>query len=104
MELLEKLCCLIPPPRVHRIHFYGVLAPAAKWRAGVVPAQVATQDPSCACPGDADIPRSAGKWRWAALLKRLFDVDTTVCSLCGEKLQIIAAITDPDAIVRIPSH
>ena len=32
IELIEKLAALVPRPRYHIVHYYGVLAPAAKWR------------------------------------------------------------------------
>jgi hypothetical protein len=37
VDLLERLAALVPAPRVHGIHFYDVLVPAAKWRPHVVP-------------------------------------------------------------------
>jgi len=36
-ELIEKLVPLIPPPRAHQVRYHGILAPAARARAGVVP-------------------------------------------------------------------
>ncbi len=36
LELLERLARLIPPPRMHRHRYHGVLAPNAKLRAAVV--------------------------------------------------------------------
>jgi len=36
-ELLQRLCTLVPRPRTHRVRFHGILAPAAKHRADVVP-------------------------------------------------------------------
>jgi len=36
-ELLQRLCALVPRPRTHRVRFHGILAPAAKHRADVVP-------------------------------------------------------------------
>lgn len=37
LELLEKLAALVPPPRVNFVRYHGVLAPAARHRARVVP-------------------------------------------------------------------
>ena len=36
LELLERLAPLIPPPRMHRHRYHGVLAPNARLRAAVV--------------------------------------------------------------------
>jgi len=37
LELLEKLAALVPAPRAHLTRYFGVLAPAAKWRRLIVP-------------------------------------------------------------------
>jgi hypothetical protein len=37
MDLIARLCALVPPPRMHMTHFFGVLASASKHRAEVVP-------------------------------------------------------------------
>ena len=37
LELIEKLCVLVPAPRTHRLRYHGVLAPAAAWRGLIVP-------------------------------------------------------------------
>ena len=39
MELLEKLAALVPPPRFHLLRYHGVLAPRARARDRIVPAQ-----------------------------------------------------------------
>jgi len=33
---------------------------------------------------------------WAALLKRVFQIDVLVCKECGGKMRVIAFLTDPD--------
>jgi hypothetical protein len=37
LELIEKLCVLMAPPRFHLLRFHGVLAPHAQLRSDVVP-------------------------------------------------------------------
>jgi hypothetical protein len=37
-------------------------------------------------------------------LKRVFDIDISVCPLCGGTLRVIADVTDPDAIQTILAH
>jgi len=41
---------------------------------------------------------------WAERLKRVFDIDISVCPLCGGTLRVIADVTDPDAIQTILAH
>src|SRR5437660_8258261 len=38
LELLEKLVAIIPAPKAHLVRYAGILGPAAKWRALIVPA------------------------------------------------------------------
>ena len=41
---------------------------------------------------------------WAERLKRVFDIDISVCPLCGGTLRVIADVTDPDVIRTILAH
>jgi hypothetical protein len=41
LELLEKLAAMVPRPKTHLVRYHGVLAPAAKWRASIVPTAAA---------------------------------------------------------------
>ncbi|MEM1142880.1 MAG: hypothetical protein AAGI88_09870, partial [Pseudomonadota bacterium] len=39
---------------------------------------------------------------WAQRLKRVFEIDITLCPFCGGQLRVIADITDPALIGKIP--
>ncbi|HIG40349.1 MAG: hypothetical protein ABGY96_09600 [bacterium] len=41
---------------------------------------------------------------WAQRLKRVFNIDITLCPLCGRAMRVIADITDPDIIQKILDH
>ena len=41
---------------------------------------------------------------WAQRLKRVFNIDITLCPLCGGTMRVIADITDPDVIQKILNH
>jgi len=41
---------------------------------------------------------------WAQRLKRVFNIDITLCPVCSGTLRIIAEITDPDIIQKILHH
>ena len=41
---------------------------------------------------------------WAQRLKRVFDIDITLCEACGGNVRIIACIEDPAIIRRILEH
>jgi hypothetical protein len=51
LEFMERLASLIPVSRKNLIHYYGVLGPAAKWRATIVPAaaEIVSTPVPCGC-------------------------------------------------------
>ena len=51
--------------------------------------------------GDPGAREHAGRMRWAALLRRVFEVDALRCPRCGSTMRLIAAIEDPDVARRI---
>ena len=118
-ELIEKLIRLIPRPRCHLVRYHGILGPAAKDRAKVVPTQRArlASDAASAEAAGADkagegeyrdiditkIPR-VSRLPWAILLKRVFMTDALTCPKCQGRMKILAAITKPEAIRKILDH
>ena len=116
LELLEKLAALVPPPRSHLVRYHGVLAPAARPRARVVPmvpapaAHPTATHPSC--PGEPpadrriDSPRPLEKpapgprprnYSWAELMRRVFEVDVLECPACHGPMRVLSAIHPPEA-------
>ena len=95
----EKLAALVPPPRLNLLRYHGILAPNARHRSQVVPAPLSP--PVSPTPG-ASFAASTGPPRisWAALLARVFALDVTRCPVCGGRLRLIAALTDPASIRR----
>jgi hypothetical protein len=49
-ELVARLAALVPPSRMHLVHYYGVLAPNAKHRKWVVPEPPVEGDEGCGHP------------------------------------------------------
>ena len=43
----------------------------------------------------------AARYRWAELLRRIFEVDPLACPWCRGLMRIVAVITDPGVITRI---
>ena len=57
------------------------------------PAQIDnTTEPSCA------------PMTWLARLKRVFNIDISVCPNCGGRLRVIGEVTEPKTIARILEH
>ena len=51
---------------------------------------------------DRDLPTAP--LTWAERLKRVFDIDISVCPLCGGTLRVISDVTDSDVIQTILAH
>ena len=98
MELLEKRAALVPPPRFHLLRYHGVLAPRARARDRIVPAQPVEESTAA----NRDSIRAlrpaaigcAGRPCW----RGCFPPTSAKCAACGGRLRIIAARTDPASI------
>ena len=49
-------------------------------------------------------PETSGRYGWAALLKRVLQIDLLRCPRCGSEVRTIAAITDPASIAELLRH
>jgi hypothetical protein len=110
LELMEKLAALVPPPRVNLVRYHGVLAPAARHRADVVPEVEKSEDLE-SVEKNADA-RSRGSedekaetrrrnYSWAELMRRVFAIDVLQCPKCQGRMRVLAAIHSPEAIMAI---
>ena len=107
LELLDRLAALVPPPRVHRHRYFGVLAPNSPLRTAVIAlALAATTSPPAPNPQPAAelANRRAARYAWALLLARIYEVFPLVCLRCGGEMRIIAFITNPSTIRDILLH
>ena len=115
LEFLERLALLIPPPRIHRHRYHGMLAPNARPRCQVIAhgreqggveestsGQLDAQ--SAAGSSDRATPGRRTSSRWAALIARIYDVLPLVCPSCGASMRIIAFITVPVPVRSILTY
>ena len=111
LELIDQLAALIPPPRLHRHRYHGVLAPNSPLRAAATaygrdPADDPSAPAEVAPPPAAPAPntRSPARYLWAMLLARLFESLPLTCPNCGADMRIIAFVTDAAPVERILTH
>ncbi len=111
MEFMERLAALVPRPKIHLTRYHGVLAPHYKFRKQIVKQVVSISSKakidSLKSPASNDKKSHAKKSNripWAKLLKRVFDIDITICPKCRGKVRIISAIEDPAVISKILNH
>jgi hypothetical protein len=99
LEFMARLAALIPVPRKNLSHYYGVLGPAAKWRAWIVPAIPKIDSTSESCGSGEEGNRSKSKlprnYEWSRLMARVFEFDVLKCPECNGRLKILAAIFPP---------
>ena len=100
--LIERLVALIPRPRKHLVTYHGVLAPASRWRAKVVPRG---SGGGCghAASGERFVPHAPRvkvrrrRYAWADLLRRVFLIDVLRCP-CGGRRRVLSAVLDRDSL------
>ena len=112
-DFIARLAALIPRPRHNLTRYHGVFAPSAPLRRLIVPTPTSgckrpKSKDSATAPANqspiapADPPKAP--LSWAQRLKRVFDIDITLCPLCGGQLRVIADITEPALITKILDH
>ena len=76
----------------------------AKLRAQNVESVPVSLPQTCDHYAQTPLASAAAGMRLACLLKRVFEIDIEQCARCGGRLQIIAAIVDPQVIVNILTY
>lgn len=97
----------MPPPRIHRHRYYGVLAPNSPLRTAVTAlASTAITPPPAPNPQPAAEPayHRAARYAWALLLARIYEVFPLVCPNCGGAMRIIAFITEGPTVRDLLVH
>jgi hypothetical protein len=110
LDFLGKLAALIPRPRHNLVRYHGVFAPNPRVRKLIV----TTKRKKAKRENNQNRHKPAAESRiqdeliapltWAQRLKRAFNIDITLCPVCGGTLRVIADITDPDIIQKILDH
>ena len=108
LNLIARVCALIPPPRFHMVRYHGVLSSHAKVRAKVVPKR---NDAHTLQPlqlklfereTDATVVAPEPRRRpWASLLRHVFQIDVRTCVRCGGVTRWLEAATTPEAVRRL---
>jgi hypothetical protein len=92
LDFIARLAALVPKPRFHLTRFHGVFAPNSKHRAMVTGDGKEKQPLLTIIEPPADCEGCRGKMSWAMRLKRVFNIDVTVCRHCQGTMRIIACI------------
>ncbi len=102
LDFIARLVALIPPAKMNLVRYHGVFAPNFKDRALIVPRKISSEPAAVeqsVLPINKKLKRE--RMRWSEMLKRTFEIDVTVCSKCGGRLEQIAVIKDRVVIKAI---
>ncbi|MBW9264945.1 MAG: transposase [Candidatus Thiodiazotropha sp. (ex. Lucinisca nassula)] len=103
LDFIAKLAALVPKPRVNLTRFHGVFAPNSKYRTEVIPARRGKGNPSQSKEAKTPVQRRQAM-TWAQRLKRVFNIDVSVCPRCGGEARVIASIEEQPVIEKILQH
>jgi hypothetical protein len=105
---LQRLCALVPRPRIPLVTYHGVLAPAATWRPEIVPTppERLREPHQHAAPPSAHPARIRKSPRrpwhpWAEWMRRVYQLEVLRCPWCLGQRKLLTFITDPDVIRSI---
>ncbi len=104
LDFIARLAALVPKPRVNLTRFHGVFAPNSQRRALVTPAKRGKGNNTRATDEPPTPAERRASMSWAQRLKRVFNIDVEICSICGGSVRIIACIEDPVVIKKILDH
>ena len=120
VDFLRRLAALIPPPYMNMVRYHGVFANRSRYRRRIPPppppavaAGAANRDEEASTSGPALLPSPPapapsashpGRIPWAALLRRVFGVDSLTCPKCSTPMVVLAFITDPRVLCKILEH
>jgi hypothetical protein len=96
LEWLARMSDHIPDPGQHRTILYGQYANRVR---GARQRDEAEMQETSAEP-----PRRRCTPTWARLIAKVYQVDPLLCTRCGQKMQMIAFLTDELSIRRILDH
>jgi hypothetical protein len=98
LDFLAELTQHIPEHYEHRVHHYGEYSSRRRG--------IATKKGEQETPGvrESSMSRKSCNKAWAALIRKIYEVDPLTCSKCGGTMRIIAFIHDPEPVRAILEH
>jgi hypothetical protein len=97
LEWLARVSDHIPDPGQHRTLFYGEYSNRAR-------GAVHCSEPDTTSVTAEPPPRRRGSPSWARLIAKVYQVDPLVCTRRGQRMTILAFVSDQHSINRILEH
>ncbi len=106
LEWITRITSHIPKKGAKQVIYYGAYSQAWRGRErrqGILP-KAATEEESTPSGNTCSSLMRRRKQMWAALLKKVWDVDALKCPKCGGRMKVISFIEQPSIIRRILKH
>jgi len=115
-ELIVRVLDHLPPPRQQLVRYWGYYSNVSRGKrraaaqclaltAELDEESLSAAESPTALPAMADEPfRRRARLTWAALIKKVYEVDPLLCPYCGAEMKIVAFITEHSTICRILEH
>jgi hypothetical protein len=104
LEFLARLLTHIPDPGQVMTRYYSWYTSRTRGMRRRQAAEGVEIDKPVAITDPVNWSLRAGRYRWAELLRRLYEVDPLACPRCAALMRIVAVITDPAVTTRILVH
>lgn len=90
LDFIARLVAIVPPARMNMIRYNGVFAPNFKDRKLII-----KEDSKKALDASQNMKIvQRERLRWSEMLKRVFEIDVTICPKCNGRLEQIAVIKE----------
>lgn len=103
LDFVTRLAALVPKARVNLTRYHGVFAPNHPYRERITQ-RPAKKNIKKAEEASEDECSNRYKMTWAKRLKRVFDIEISICAHCGGNVRVIACIEDRSTIDKILEH
>ena len=98
LEFIARVTSHIPDKGQVMVRYYGLYANAHRGKV-----KKASLSPSALRMVEDDLKRIASKG-WAAMIRKVYEVDPMICSKCGGRMKVVAFLTEYAVVDRIIDH
>ena len=98
LEFIARVTSHIPDKGQVMVRYYGLYANAHRGKA-----KKASLSASALQVVEEELRRLPSKG-WAAMIRKVYEVDPMLCSKCGGRMKVVAFLTEHDVVDRIIDH
>ena len=99
LDFMADLSVHVPNPREHGVSYLGRCSNRSRGAR-----RRADEDPAARGAPAPSVSRKAFRRSWAQLLKRVWQIDVTLCPRCASELKILSAVVNSKSCHRLIDH